>query len=126
MPEPMYAVLDLLDRHVVDADDEPIGKVDDVELELETGTLHVRALLVGPHALGARLGGRIGRWLSGTAKRLSGTSDPIRLPLDVVDEMGVLIKLSVRAEEIERIHGVEHWLRDRFIARIPGSHRASE
>lgn len=126
MADAMFACLDLLDRHVVDADDEPVGKVEDVELEAGAGTLRVRALLVGPHAFGHRLGGPIGRWVSATASRLSGISEPIRLPLDVVDEMGVLLKLNVRAEDIERVHRVDHWLRDRFIGRIPGSHHASE
>ncbi|HWC33081.1 MAG TPA: hypothetical protein VG709_08140 [Actinomycetota bacterium] len=126
MSDQLHACLDLLDRQVLDADDEPVGKVDDVELDWDGPRLRVHALLVGPHALGRRMGGRIGRWLTGAANRLSGTNEPVRIPLKAVAEIGVLIKLNVRAQDVERIHGVEHWLRDRLIGRIPGSHHASE
>jgi sporulation protein YlmC with PRC-barrel domain len=123
----IHAALDLLDRQIVDADDELVGKVDDVELsDPEDGPPRVVALLLGPQAYGHRLGGRLGRWIVSSAERIAGTSEPIRIPMQFVEELGVSITLKVRSDEIERTERLDHWLRDHLISRIPGARRASE
>jgi sporulation protein YlmC with PRC-barrel domain len=114
---------DLLDRQILDARGEPVGKVDDVELDRRAdGTLVVAALLVGQKALGERIGGRLGRWIAGTARRLSHDYDqgPIRIPYDLVARVDSAVNLSVRRELLPD-PALEQWLRDHLISRIPGA-----
>ncbi|MDQ4125391.1 MAG: hypothetical protein M3134_07320 [Actinomycetota bacterium] len=123
----IHAALDLLDRQIVDCRGEPVGKVDDVELgDPADEPFRLTALLLGPRAYGQRLGGRLGRWIASTAARLAGTPEPIRIPIELVDEIGVSITLKVALEEIERVERLDHWLRDHFVGRIPGAGSASE
>ena len=64
----LFVGFDLLDRQILDRDGQDVGKVDDVEFGLdEHGVPYLTALLVGPHALGPRLGGWLGRLVSGVA-----------------------------------------------------------
>jgi sporulation protein YlmC with PRC-barrel domain len=53
--EPIDLVRDLLDRQVLDADGEPCGMVDDVELAQHGAALRAVAILVGVGAWGPRL-----------------------------------------------------------------------
>jgi sporulation protein YlmC with PRC-barrel domain len=66
--ELLHAGLDLLDRQIIDKDEELIGKIDDVELSDPQGgePPRITALLLGPQAHGQRLGGRLGRWVAKT------------------------------------------------------------
>lgn len=130
MPVHFDAGLDLLDRHVVDCDGHPIGKVDDLEIDAPGAgravgrePLTVTALLVGPEAWGRRLGGPIGRCVSGAARRLG--SHPVVIPVGLVEDFGVVIRLSVPIDRLEGAARLEHWLRDRFVRRIPGGRRAT-
>lgn len=110
--------LELLDRQVVDADDRPVGKVDDVELEPdERDGLFVTALLVGPQALGPRVGGHLGSWMSGVARWLSGRDGPLRIPINEVADIDVIVKLSMSMQPMP----LEAWLRSNFVGRIPGA-----
>lgn len=60
---PIDGVLHLLDRQLLDCNGEFLGKVDDVELTEDAGTLVVTGVLTGPAALLDRFGGRLGRLL---------------------------------------------------------------
>lgn len=120
---------DLLDRQIVDFSGALIGKVDDIELTVdEQGVPHVAALLVGPQALGRRMGGRLGRLISGLAGRLhpAENPDPLRIGWDLVandPRTDCLVKLSVRRELLTE-PALEQWLRVHFINRIPGGDNA--
>jgi sporulation protein YlmC with PRC-barrel domain len=119
----MLLAFDLLDRQIVDRDGEPVGKVDDIELALaEDGVPYVAALLVGQQALGRRIGGWLGRCIENTARRLAPTPDaaPMRIPYDVVAEVGSAVTLSVRRELLPD-PALEAWLREHLIGRIPGA-----
>lgn len=106
----------LLDRQIVDRDGEPVGKVDDVELTRDDdGGLRVTALLVGPRALGERMGGVLGRWMAGAL-----SPPPRRIDMDLVASVESAVTLSVKRELLPD-SPVESWLRDHLIARIPGS-----
>lgn len=121
----MLLVLELLDRQILDRDGEPVGKVDDVELGYDDdGTPYVAALLVGQQALGRRIGGRLGHWMTTSAERLSRTAQPapIRIPWDLVREAGSAIDLSVPRELLVD-PPLEPWLGDHVIGPIPGSSR---
>lgn len=126
-PRVIHATLDLLDRQIVDRDDESVGKVDDVELtNPATAPPRLVALLLGPQAYGQRLGGRVGRWIASTGARLAGTNAPIRIPIEAVEEIGVSIRLKVSVDDVERVERLEHWLSEHLIERIPGAGSASE
>lgn len=119
----MLIGLQLLDRQVVDRDGAPVGKVDDVELSYDDrGEARVSALLLGQEVLGDRIGGRLGRCIAGTARRLSGPGHrpPLRIGMDLVDEVGSAITLSV-PRELLADPPLESWLSDHLIGRIPGA-----
>jgi sporulation protein YlmC with PRC-barrel domain len=123
----MLIGFDLLDRQILDSDGEPVGKVDDVELDrTPDGALFVAALLVGQRALGDRIGGRLGSWIAGTARRLSPDYQrgPLRIPFDLIAEITSAINLSVRREMLAD-PALETWLRDHLIGRIPGASDAT-
>jgi sporulation protein YlmC with PRC-barrel domain len=120
--------LRLLDRQVVDRDGQLVCKVDDLELELdERGRPYISAILVGPRALGPRLGGRLGRWMTSVANRLADDRDagPRRISFGVVEEIDDSIRLSLRREELD-IEPLERWVDRYIIGRIPGSRHESE
>jgi hypothetical protein len=116
--------LHLLDRQVIDRDDKLVCKVDDVEFERGVdGNLYVAAILVGPRALGGRVGGRLGRWMRGIAQRLS-TGEIPRIDMSLVSEIGSAIKLGASRKDLDTAP-LEDWIRDKVISRIPGSHHES-
>jgi sporulation protein YlmC with PRC-barrel domain len=111
----------LLDRQIVDRDGQLVGKVDDVELS-DGDPPRVTALLLGPWALGERMGGWLGGVIAGTAARLHGTRGPYRarIPYEQVDHVDTMIHLRIRRELLPE-PALEEWLRDHVIARIPGA-----
>jgi sporulation protein YlmC with PRC-barrel domain len=117
--------LNLLDRQIVDAEEQPVGKVDDVELHIgEDGGPVVTALLVGQEALGRRIGGALGTALAGLARRMRiGGEEPIRIPYELVRDIDSAITLSVRKDAMPE-PPLETFLRDHLISHIPGAHHA--
>jgi sporulation protein YlmC with PRC-barrel domain len=118
----------LLDRQIVDRDGALVGKVDDVELTVgDDGVPVVVALLVGQEALGRRIGHGIGATMAGIARRLraEGPARPIRVPYDLVTDVGSAITLSVRRELLAE-PPLEDWLRTHLIGRIPGADHAGQ
>jgi sporulation protein YlmC with PRC-barrel domain len=115
------AQLHLLDRQVLDSDGVPVTTVDDLELGAAEGAPELRpeipvgtpapvltALLTGP-VLGTRIfGGR------------PPSSRLIRIPWTDVAEVGVVVRLGVSGQGLDA-DWVERWIRDKIIARIPGS-----
>jgi sporulation protein YlmC with PRC-barrel domain len=95
------AVLHLLDRQVVDAEERLVCKVDDVELTVfDDGVLGVTGLLVGPAALVPRFGDDgFGRLLHDFWRRLGTTrtdwDDPWRIDLELVEKLGSAVELNV-------------------------------
>lgn len=131
---PAGRVLDLhlqfLDRQVVDVHGEPVCKVDDLELDLDdAGRPYVTAILIGPRALGPRLGGRLGDWISAIAARLSEkeaeTAATQRLDFGLVTEIDSAITISRPVAELA-VRPLEQWVDEHVISRIPGSRRASK
>lgn len=115
-----------LDRQIVDLAGEAVGKVDDVELAPgPDGGPRIAALLVGPQALGRRLGGRLGRRVSGVSGRLhpAENPDPLRIPWDVVGHTDSAVHLTIRRELLAE-PALEQWLREHLISRLPGAHDA--
>jgi hypothetical protein len=117
------ASLTLLDRQVLDRDDEPVCTVDDLEL---SGDLHdgvdfpvggprprITAILAGPVLVTRVFGGRPPRHLWE------------RIDWGEVDHVGVMVKLRLAAEALN-VGWTEAWLRERVVARIPGGRHESE
>jgi sporulation protein YlmC with PRC-barrel domain len=118
----------MLDRQVVDTDGRLVCKVDDLELEIdETGHPYVTAILVGPRALGPRLGGRLGRWVTAIGRRLSdGQSEqPPRIDFAEVTDISSAITLARRHDELG-VTSLEAWVAAHVITHIPGSGHESE
>jgi hypothetical protein len=117
------AALHLLDRQIVDPDDRPVANVDDLELsENEEGALVVTALLTGPGALGPRLGGRIGTWTVAIWRRLHFDAHPVpgRIDAALITDIDSAIHTAARIGDLH-INGLEQWVRDNVIRRIPGA-----
>ena len=92
-----------MDRQVVDRDGLMVCKVDDVELtEHPDGSWEVTGLLAGPPALVPRFGGRLGRRLEESWRRLglqeSNRLVPWRIALALVDELGSGVTLLAARE----------------------------
>jgi hypothetical protein len=125
----VWAVLELLDRQLVDPDGRLAGKVDDVEFELsdDPGALpHLSALLSGLGTLAETVGGRTGRWLARSERRLAGLPDrPPRVDMALVRSIGSAIEITAEREELDG-HRSERWMRDAIVAHIPGSRHATE
>lgn len=118
----------LLDDQVIDAEDRPVGRVDDVEIELdESGAPHLVALLVGQQALGERLGGTFGRTVAAIAGRLRESSDePARVPFELVAGIDPLVRLNRALRDLAGIAGLERWLAHHVVRWVPGAGDARE
>jgi sporulation protein YlmC with PRC-barrel domain len=102
--------LHLLDRQLLDADGEMLGKVDDVELTQTDEGLTITALLTGPIALLHRLGGRLGDELATKYVQLRPAephrSRPWRVPMDRVDRLDSAVHLKVPRDDVLQ-HDIE-------------------
>jgi hypothetical protein len=120
------AGLHLLDRQIVDPDEAPVAKVDDLELlQRPDGRLAVSALLTGPGALGPRTGGRLGLWMVAIWRRLRPDADPPlgRIEARAVTHTDSAVHVSARARDLA-VDGFEQWARAHVIEKIPGAGRA--
>lgn len=116
--------LRMLDHQIIGEPDQQLGNVDNLEVR-ETGTgLVVTALAVGPGGLGPRMSGRLGQWMVAVWRRLSleGDPEPLLLSLSEVRCVGSAVQVTQRAAtSLVSGAGVERWLRDRLVGRIPGA-----
>ncbi len=119
----------LLDNQVVDCNRLPIGRVDDLEIEVEDGRPRVTAIVTGSEALGGRIGGFLGRWMAGASARLRSPAEEEgqpRIDLAAVEEIEPLIELKVQKDDLPQVAGLERWLAANLIGRLPRSGDASE
>ena len=112
------ARLHLLDRQLLDADGEPVGIVDDLELTDNTADQpptgpRVTAILTGQVLFTRVFGGQPPRSHLSTVSWRS------------VAKIGTSIHLHSGAEPTDG-QWVEHWLRHHVIGRIPGGRHAAQ
>jgi hypothetical protein len=122
------AKLHLLDRQVVDSSGGLVCKVDDLEISLdENGWPYVSGILVGPGALGPRIGGWLGKLMVAVQRRLHGGEDPPppRIDFGVVTDIGITVTIGIRAGQTG-VQGLEDWMRENVIGRLPGASDAPE
>ncbi|NYG57234.1 sporulation protein YlmC with PRC-barrel domain [Nocardioides daedukensis] len=101
------AVLNLLDRQVIDADGYMVCKVDDLELaQDDIGSLRVTGLLAGPAALLPRFSGRLGGSLLEQWRRLgtqqADRTTPWRIDMALVAKVDYAVRLSVLRDGLLR------------------------
>jgi sporulation protein YlmC with PRC-barrel domain len=123
LPNELDASRSLLDHLVMDLEGKPIGRVDDIELDAGDGGPPVMTgLLLGPLALGTRLGGRFGTWWVSVARRLrpETSPQPPRVPFAAVTELrpGEVRVGLLRSEHEPQLMT---WTRSKVISPIPGS-----
>ena len=119
----------MLDNPIVDCHRLPIGRVDDLEIEIGEGPPRVTALLVGAEALGQRIDGILGKAMAAVASRMRPGGEeagPPRIEIARIRKLEPLIELDVELDELPHVAGLEHWLASHFVERLPGSGDASE
>jgi hypothetical protein len=126
----MWAVLELLDRQLVDRGGRLVGKVDDVEFAIDDepdALPRVTALLAGLGALANHIGGDTGTALAAAERRLAERRDrqPSRVDIATVTEIASAIELDADGEDLDTNRG-ERWVRDMIIDKIPGAGHAAE
>lgn len=105
-------VSQLLDLPIIDAEERSCGIVDDIELSGKAGKeARIAALLVGPGAYEGRMPG----WLFSLVTMIAGRRI-VRVPVRDVIEIGAVVKLGRRAEEL-KLHRAEDKAR-RWIPRV--------
>jgi sporulation protein YlmC with PRC-barrel domain len=119
----VYAGRQLLDRQIATLEGRSVGKVDDLELDLDhPGGPVVSALLTGQIAVGARFRGRLSVWVTSIGQRLRAAGDlgPRRLDIRLVSAVGSTVTLRVPHGDLAPAD-LEGWLTEHFIGRIPGA-----
>jgi hypothetical protein len=113
------ARLHLLDRQLVDPEGDPVGIVDDLELDGVTLGEHIPRG-AAPPTVGAILSGHV------LATRILGGQPPRSrlqvIPWRFVERLGVTIGIADGAASDSQ--WLEHWLRDHVMSRIPGGRHA--
>lgn len=121
------ARLHLLDRQLVDADGDPVGIVDDLEIH----DLEIHDLAGDDQHVDDRSAPTVTAILTGRVlfTRIFGGQQPRQrlqeLPWDLVEKIGTSVHLRPDADTSGG-QWVEHWLREQVIGRIPGGKHASE
>jgi sporulation protein YlmC with PRC-barrel domain len=115
------ARLHLLDRQLLDDSGEPVGIVDDLDVDIDLGKDIARGA-PAPHIAGILTGQVLAtRIFGGQPPRSKLQSVPWRL----VAKVGTVVQLKATDESFDGLW-VEHWLRDHFIGRLPGGRHAAE
>jgi hypothetical protein len=128
VPDRLAAGLRLLDRQIVDRDDKPVAKVDDLEFTIDhDGRPYVSALLCGPGAFGPRIGGRLGRWITAVWRRLhpDASPTPVRIPIVVMNRLDAAVHLEI-LREATGTQTLDAWLATHVIEPIPGADHGDE
>jgi hypothetical protein len=125
--EEVPLVLRLLDHQVVGPEGALLGNIDDLVLRQEGDELEVVAFLSGPAGLARRQGGRGGRWLHAAWARLHPREHPrpVVVPLAEVTRVESAVEVSAEAAEVlAGSAGLELWLRQHVVGRLPGARDA--
>lgn len=118
--------LDLLDEQLLDIDELPFGRIDDLEVTLhEAGRAPtIETLTTGLQSFGERIGGLTGAVFARAAQRLrppDGTTGPASIECSDIMEVEERVRVRWRLEERRDIAGLEHWLAQHVVEAIPGS-----
>jgi len=125
-PTPTGRLLDarlhLLDRQLLDDAGEPVGIVDDLDLDGIAVGAEIARGTPAPH-IGSILTGQV------LATRIFGGQPPRAklqpLPWKMVAKVGTVVQLHPTDQPLDSLW-VERWLRDHIIGRIPGGRHAAK
>jgi hypothetical protein len=116
------ARLHLLDRQLLDESGEPVGIVDDLDLDGVEAGVDITRGTPAPRVSGVLTGQVL-------ATRIFGGQPPRSklqpLPWELVAKVGTVVQLRLTDQSVDGLW-LEHWLRDHVIGRIPGGRRAAE
>ncbi|MGI8676270.1 MAG: hypothetical protein ACR2JT_04975 [Nocardioidaceae bacterium] len=117
-----------MDRQIVDPDGALVAKVDEVELtEDGMGGLLVTALLTGPGVLGPRLRGGLGQSMFAIWRRLHRDAEPLpgRIAISDVVKLDSAVHVG-RQRAALNVDGLEEWVRNEIVSRLPGASHEPE
>lgn len=124
MSREVGARIALLDNQILDDDEVPIGRVDDLDLSVPArGAPRVVAILTGSQALGERIGGAVGKALASVSTRLRSPSrpeGPARIDVNLIEQLEPQLKLRAPLRELPEVAGLERWLAVNVVERLPG------
>jgi sporulation protein YlmC with PRC-barrel domain len=115
-------VRDVLDKQIVDEDDNEMGRVDGIAVEIRNGEPpRVDHLELGFSVLAERLHPRLEGWLRKIRDRWSvRRSGRYSIPWERVEEVNVHhVKAKVKADQTPAFDW-ERWLRKNVVKKIPG------
>jgi hypothetical protein len=117
----IHGSLHLLDRQVVSKrDGRLVAKVDDVEIDLTAEEPYVSALLSGPQALGPRLPGLLGAFVTAVHRRLHPDPDPGPNRIPAARIVDVTSAVHIDSDDDLDVQGFGDWVDAQVISRIPG------
>ena len=120
-------VLRLLDHQLIGPDGTLLGNVDDLELVARGDEWRVTGIMVGPAALSQRMPGRLGDWLHAVWRRLHPAENPVPVVLPIEHVLSIDSAVHVdepAAQALGLTFGLELWLREHVIGRLPGANAA--
>jgi len=117
----MNLVRDVLDKKLIDREDEEMGRVDGLVMQVgEKSQPRITHIEIGGTTLGARLHPTFARLAKKMAQMWGPKRrGPVRIPWSHVKTVGRNIKLDVRAKETGAV-AWEIWIARHIIERIPG------
>lgn len=118
----MNLIRDVLDKQLRDRNEENMGKVDGIVLELrEGGPPRVAYLEVGPPVVARRVSARFGAWVARLDRRFGeGRGGAYRIPWALVRPGVIDLDVNVDGEKTPAF-AFERWLRRTIVCRIPGA-----
>ena len=114
----VHLVADVLDKLLVDQENDPIGRADGIVLLIDDaerdGQPRVERIEAGSIVLADRLHPRLGRCLKAIARRWGLRGGRItRLAWRKVKDVGVEVQVDTQADQCNTL-AWEHWLREHF------------
>jgi len=115
----MELVRDILDKQLRGRDDEKLGKVDGIVLELRDGKPpRVAFLELGSATFARRIGRRFERWAVALNRRFHMRRARYRIDFGRVRDYDLDVKVDVDAKP-SPAWAWERWMRDHIIKRLP-------
>ncbi len=121
--EDLEIVRDILDQQVMDRDENEMGKIDGLQLEIREGKPpRIHSIEMGGAALARRIHPGLESWVDGWRRRFNVRKVEVySVPWSAVLEVNErCVKLDVEAIESPALDW-ERWLREHVIAHIPAA-----
>jgi hypothetical protein len=127
MIDPLPLVRDVLDKQIVDCNDQKVGKVDSIVLQLrQHRPPRVVAVESDMVAAWCRVSRRLGRWVDALQRWLApDLAGPTRIRFEHVVKSGIDVQVDIDATKTNA-YVWEVWLEQRVIAKLPGGQGGGE